>query len=45
MNFACNLVYVNVCNMCEETLDGCWWSISWLVQKVKDSMHSSRRPS
>ena len=40
-----NVVYLNVCKICEENFGGCWWSFSWLGEKVKDSMHSSCRPS
>jgi len=40
----CNIVYVHVCKICE-TLGGCLWLLAWLDQKVKDSMHSSCRPS
>ena len=36
--------YVYVCKICEETFGGCWWSFSWFGQKVKDSVHISRRP-
>ena len=41
----CNIVYVYVCKICEEKVGWCWWSFSWLGQKVKDSMHSSCRSS
>ena len=34
-----NIVYVCVCEICEK-FRGCWWSFSWLDQKVKDGMHS-----
>ena len=39
----CHILYV--CKICEEMIDGCWWSFSWLGQKVKDNIHSSCRSS
>ena len=39
----CNIVYVYVYKICQETFGGCWWSFSWLGQKVKDSMYNSCR--
>ena len=41
----CNIVYEYVCKICEKKFDGCWWSFSWLGQKVKDNTHSSCRSS
>jgi len=29
----CHMVYVYVCKICEKFY-GCWWSFSWLGQKV-----------
>ena len=41
-----NLVYGYVCKISEEKFGGgCWWSFSWLGQKVNDNMHSSCRLS
>ena len=31
----CHIVYVYVCKICEEIFGGCWWSFSWLCQKLK----------
>ena len=33
-----NIIYV--CKISEDKLGGCWWSFSWLGQKVKYNMHS-----
>ena len=43
----CNKVYIHVCKICAEKFGGCWWSFSWLGQKVKDTMsiHRPYRPS
>ena len=37
----CNIIYV--CKISEEKLSDCWWSVSWLGQKIKNNMHSSCR--
>ena len=37
--------YVYVCKMCDKKFGGCWWSFVWSVQKIKDIMRSSCRPS
>ena len=40
----CMCVCVYACKVCEQKFGGCLRSFSWLVHKVKGSMHSSCRP-